>query len=91
MTSREFHAQITKTAKRCHFPNNGPEERVIRDVLYMGMNSTHARDKAINLMNYERKELTMDSHAALGNRRFKFSPQESEPARFHSISQLCPT
>ena len=36
------------------------EERAIRNVLYIGMSSTHARDKAINLMNDEEKELTMD-------------------------------
>ena len=60
MTSREFHAQITKTAKRCNFSNKEAEERAIRDVLYMGMNSTHARDKTINLMNGEGKELTME-------------------------------
>ena len=60
MTSRKFHAQITKTAIRCNFPNNKAEERAIRDVLYISMNSTCARNKAINLMNDEGKELTMD-------------------------------
>ena len=46
--------------KRCNFPNKEAEERAIRDVLYMGMNSIHGKDKAINLMNEEGKELTME-------------------------------
>ena len=36
------------------------EERAIRDTIFLGMNSTQARDKAINLMNEEEKELTME-------------------------------
>ena len=60
MTAGEFHAQITKVMKRCKFPNEEAEERDIRDVLFLGMNSNKARDKAINLMNEEGKELTMD-------------------------------
>ena len=35
MTAGEFHAQITKTVKRHNFPNEGAEERAIRDVLSM--------------------------------------------------------
>ena len=49
MTSGEFHGQITKTVKRCNFPNLEAEERAIRDMLFLGMNSTRTRDKAINL------------------------------------------
>ena len=59
-TSGEFHAQITKTLKRCNLPNKEAEERTIRDVLYMGMNCTHARDKAIYLMNDKGKVLTTE-------------------------------
>ena len=51
MNSGEFHAHITKIVKRCKFPNAAAEERAIRDAIFMGMNSTKARDKAINLMN----------------------------------------
>ena len=36
------------------------EERAIRDAIFMGMNSQRARDKAINLMNEEGKELTVE-------------------------------
>ena len=36
------------------------EERAIRDTIFLGMNSTQARDKAINLMNEEGKELTVE-------------------------------
>ena len=36
------------------------EERAIRDAIFMGMNSQQARDKAINLMNEEGKELTVE-------------------------------
>ena len=60
MTSGEFHSHIIKIAKRCKFPNPEAEERAIRDVIFLGMNSQQARDKAINLMNEEAKELTVE-------------------------------
>ena len=60
MTSGEFHSHIVKIAKRCKFPNPEAEERAIRDAIFLGMNSQWARDKAINLMNEEGKELTVE-------------------------------
>ena len=60
MTSREFQSHIVKIAKRCKFPNPEAEERAIRDAIFLGMNSQWARDKAINLMNEEAKELTVE-------------------------------
>ena len=60
MTSREFHSHIVKIAKGCQFPNPEAEERTIRDAIFLGMNSQWARDKAINFMNEEGKELTME-------------------------------
>ena len=60
MTSGEFHSHIVKIAKRCQFSNPAAEERAIRDTIFLGMNSQWARDKAINLMNEERKELTVE-------------------------------
>ena len=60
MTSGEFHSHIIKKVKRCQFPNPEAEERAIRDAIFLGMNSQRARDKAINLMNEEAKELTVD-------------------------------
>ena len=60
MTSGEFHSHIVKIAKRCKFPNPEAEERTIRDAIILGMNSQWARDKAINLMNEEAKELTVE-------------------------------
>ena len=60
MNSGAFHAHITKIAKRCKFPCAEVEERAIRDTIFLGMNSTKARDKAINLMNEEGKQLTVD-------------------------------
>ena len=39
MTSGEFHSHIVKIAKRCQFPNPEAEERVIRDAIFLGMNS----------------------------------------------------
>ena len=60
MTSGEFHSHIAKIAKRCKFPNAEAEERAIRDAIFLGMNSQQARDKAINLMNEEGKELTVE-------------------------------
>ena len=60
MTSGEFHSHIVKIVKRCKFPNPEAEERAIRDAIFLGMNSQRARDKAINLMNEEAKELTVE-------------------------------
>ena len=59
MDSGEFHVHVVKIAKRCKFPNPEAEERAIRDKISLGMNST-ARDKPINLMNEEGKELTVE-------------------------------
>ena len=60
MTSGEFHSHIVKIAKGCQFPNPQAEERAIRDAIFLGMNSQRPRDKAINLMNEEGKELTVE-------------------------------
>ena len=60
MTSGEFHSHIVKIAKRCQFPNPKAEGRAIMDAIFLGMNSQRARDKAINLMNEEAKELTVE-------------------------------
>ena len=60
MNSGEFHAHVVKIAERCKFPNPEAEERAVRDTIFLGMNSTWARDKAINLMNEEGKELTVE-------------------------------
>ena len=59
MDSGEFHAHVMKIAKGCKFPCAKAEERAIRDTIFLGMNSTRARDKAINLINEEGKELTV--------------------------------
>ena len=45
MDSGEFHAHVVKIAKRCKFPNPEAEERAVRDTIFLGMNSTWARDK----------------------------------------------
>ena len=60
MTSGEFHSHIVKIAKRYKFPNPEAEERAIRHAIFLGMNSQQARNKAINLMNEEGKELTVE-------------------------------
>ena len=60
MDSGEFHAHVEKIAKRCKFPCDKAEERAIRDTIFLGMNSTWARYKAINLMNEEGTELTVE-------------------------------
>ena len=56
-----FHSNIVKIAKRCKFQNPEAEERAIRDAIFLGMNSQQARDKAINLMNEEAKEISNES------------------------------
>ena len=80
MTSGEFHSHILKIVKRCQFPCQKVEERAIRDAIFMGMNSQRARDKAINLMNEEGKEVTVEflmNHLAVedGNTQHKFLSQ----------------
>ena len=79
MDSGEFHAHVVKIAKRCRFPCAKAEERAIRDTIFLGMNSTRARDKGINLMNEEGKELTVE-----------FLMQQLEDCNAHhkSLSQL---
>ena len=81
MNSGEFHAHITKIVKRCKFSCTKAEERAIRDTIFIGMNSTKARDKAINLINEEGKELTVD---------FLIQQLEIEDCNAHhkSLSQL---
>ena len=61
MTSGEFHSHIVKIAKRYKFPDPQAEERAVRDAIFLGMNSQQARNKAINLMNEEGKELAVES------------------------------
>ena len=80
MTSGEFHSHIIKIVKRCQFPCQKAEERAIRNAIFMGMNSQWARDKAINLMNEEGKEVTVEflmNHLAVedGNTQHKFLSQ----------------
>ena len=80
MTSEEFYSHILQIVKRCQFPNQEAEERAIRDAIFIGMNSQQARDKAINLMNEEGKEVTVDflmNHLAVedGNTQHKFLSQ----------------
>ena len=60
MDSGEFHAHVVKIVKRCRFSYTKAEERAIRETIFLGMNSTWAKDKAINLMNEEGKELTVE-------------------------------
>ena len=81
MNSGVFHAYVVKIVKRCKFPCAKAEERTIRDTIFLGMNSTKARDKAINLMNEEGKELTVD---------FLMQQLEIEDCNAHhkSLSQL---
>ena len=71
MTSGEFHSHILKIVKRCQFPCQQAEERAIRYAIFMGMNSQWARDKVINLMNVEGKEVTVEfimNHLAVEDR-----------------------
>ena len=80
MTSDEFYSHVLEIVKRCHFPNQEAEERTVRDAIFIGMNSQRARDKAINLMNEEGKEVTVEflmNHLAVedGNTQHRFLSQ----------------
>ena len=81
VNSGEFYGHVVKIAKRCKFPCAKAEERAIRDTIFLSMNSTKARDKAINLINEEGKELTVD---------FLMQQLEIEDCNAHhkSLSQL---
>ena len=80
MTSQEFYSQILEIVKRCRFPNQAAEERAVRDAIFIGMNSQRAKDKAINFMNEEGKEVTVEflmNHLAVedGNSQHRFLSQ----------------
>ena len=54
------------------------------------MNSQRARDKAINLMSEEAKELTVEfSNESTGNSRLQYSAQNSIPAQFQFFCECC--
>ena len=91
MTSEEFHSHVLQIVKRCQFPNQEAEERAIRDAIFIGMNSQRARDKAINLMNEEGKEVTVESlmnHLAVedGNTQHKFLSQINSSSSVNMIA-----
>ena len=89
MDSGEFHAHVVKIAKRCKFPFTKAEERAIRDTIFLGMNSTQARDKAINLMNEEGKELTVEFLMQQLEIEDCSAHHKSIPARFQYIRKFC--
>ena len=94
MTSGEFHSNILKIVKRCQFPCQQAEERAIRDAIFMGMNSQRARDKTINLMNEEGKEVTVEflmNHLAVedGNTQHKFLSQLNSNSSMNFATYDC--
>ena len=91
MTSEEFYSHILQIVKRCQFPNQEAEERAVRDAIFIGMNSQRARDKAINLMNEEGKEVTVDflmNHLAVedGNTQHRFLSQINSNSSVNMIA-----
>ena len=91
MTSEEFHSHILQIVKGCQFPNQEAEERAIRDAIFIGMNSKRARDKAINLMNEEGKEVTVEflmNHLAVedGNTQHEFLSQINSSSSVNMIA-----
>ena len=91
MTSEEFHSHVLQIVKRCQFPNQEAEERAVRDAIFIGMNSQRARDKAINLMKEEGKEVTMEflmNHLAVedGNTQHKFLSQINSSSSVNMIA-----
>ena len=91
MTSEEFHSHVLQIVKRCQFPNQEAEERAIRDAIFIGMNSQRARDKAINLMNEEGKEVTVEflmNHLAVedGNTQHRFLSQLDSSSSVNMIA-----
>ena len=64
MNSGEFHALH---CEKMQISLHQGRRKAIRDAIFLGMNSTKARDKAINLMNEEEKELGL-SNSTVRNR-----------------------
>ena len=94
MTSEEFHSHVLQIVKRCQFPNQEAEERAVRDAIFIGMNSQWARDKAINLMNEEGKEVTVEflmNHLAVedGNTQHRFLSQLDSSSSMNMIAYEC--
>ena len=94
MTYGEFHSHILKIFKRCQFPCQKAEERAIRDAIFMGMNSQHARDKAMNLKNEEGKEVTVEflmNHLAVedDNTQHKFLSQLNSNSSVNFAAYNC--
>ena len=91
MTSEEFHSHVLQIVKRCQFPNQEEEERAVRDAIFIGVDSQRARDKAINLMNEEVKEVTVQflmNHLAVedGNTQHKFLSQINSSSSVNMIT-----
>ena len=91
MTSGEFHSHILKIVKRCQFPCQQAEERAVRDAIFMDMKSQQARDKAINLMSEEGKQVTVEflmNHLAVedGNTQHKFLSQINSSSSVNMIA-----
>ena len=91
MTSEEFHSHILQIVKRCQFPCQQAEERAVRDAIFIGMNSQRARDKAINVMNEEGKEVTVEflmNHLAVedGNTQHNFLSQINSSSSVNMIA-----
>ena len=94
MTSQEFYSQILEIVKRCRFPNQAAEERAVRDAIFIGMNSQRAKDKAINLMNEEGKEVTVEflmNHLAVedGNSQHRFLSQLDSSTSVNMVAYDC--
>ena len=94
MTSEEFHSNVLQIVKRCQFPNQEAGERAVRDAIFIGMNSQRARDKAINLMNEEGKEVTVEflmNHLAVedGNTQHRFLSQLDSSSSVNMIAYNC--
>ena len=91
MTAEEFHSHILQIVKRYQFPCQKAEERAVRDAIFIGMNSQRARDKAINFMNEEEKEVTVEflmNHLAVedGNTQHKFLSQINSSSSMNMIA-----
>ena len=70
------------------------EERATRDAIFMGMNSQRARDKAINIINEEGKEVTVEflmNHLAVedGNTQHKFLSQVNSTSSVNFAAYDC--
>ena len=91
MTSEEFYSHILQIVKKMSVSKPRGRGKSHQGCNFIGMNSQWARDKAINLMNEEGKEVTVDflkNHLAVedGNSQHKFLSKMNSSSSMNMVA-----